>query len=191
MRTPTPFQAAPNTQRQAARQAHRRNLQTDVDPHLKIYDTATNTSGRKTPQEDAASQRGVDHLSGALRGLPKAPRRTSTQSRSAPGLETAATTTAPFRKTPYYTHHGAPRKTAPRKGVLVEDTSHALVEVVQKHPVCLHPIHRHESQKQTHKHRYASPIPKEQAPTESPRKRTLSFHANTNPHNTPENQDLQ
>ncbi len=99
-------------------QAHRRNLQTDVDPPLKIYDTATNTSGWKTPQEDAASQRGVDHLSGALRGLPKAPRRTSAQSRSAPGLEAAVTTSAPFRKTPYYTYHGAPKKQRPLRGFL-------------------------------------------------------------------------
>ncbi len=37
--------------------------------------------------------------------------------------------------------------------------------MIQKHPVCLHPMCRHESQRQTHKHRNnASPIPKEQAP---------------------------
>jgi hypothetical protein len=63
--------------------------------------------------------------------------------------------------------------------------------VAQKHPVSLHPIRRHESQKQTHEHRYASPIPKEQAPPESPGKRAFNFDANANPHNTPENQDLR
>jgi len=56
-----------------------------------------------------------------------------------------------------------------------------VVEAIQKHPVCLHPMCRHESQRQTHKHRNnASPIPKEQEPQKA-QKRVLIFDANANP----------
>jgi hypothetical protein len=51
-------------------------------------------------------------------------------------------------------------------------------------------MRRHESQRQTHKHKNnASPIPKEQVPQKAQKgKRGLNFDANANPHNTPESQ---
>jgi hypothetical protein len=47
---PSPKRRQTDKDRQHA-QAHRRDLQTDIDVKRRINDTATSTSNRKTPQE--------------------------------------------------------------------------------------------------------------------------------------------
>ncbi len=176
MWTPTPHPgAAKQTKRQHA-QAHRRNLQIDVDVKRRINDTATSTSGRKTPQEARKPPpRSETSLLNAAQITSNATaRRAACPGRHGdpvlnhevpPGLEAAVTTSAPFRGTPC-SNHGAPKNSAvhPVRGFCGCNKTQVTV-VIQKHPVCLHPMCRHESQRQTHKHgNNASPIPKEQAP---------------------------